>query len=72
MNTTNNNIDRELAKTELRDDEFEQVVGGSSSGAHIANVIIEDIGGGGSGGGGNTPAGAWNACLGVFGYGPQA
>jgi hypothetical protein len=23
-------------------------------------------------GGGGGPAGAWNACLGVFGYGPQA
>jgi hypothetical protein len=67
---TNTNIDCELAETELRDEELEQVVGGS--GAHIANVIIEDFGGGGSGGGSNTPAGAWNACLGVFGYGPQA
>jgi hypothetical protein len=63
--------DRELSQSnELRDEDLEQVVGGRS-GAHIANVIIEDVGGGG-GSGGNTPAGAWNACLGVFGYGPQA
>jgi hypothetical protein len=51
------------------DSELDAVSGGSS-GAHIPNVIIEM--GDGGGGGGATPAGAWNACLKVFGYGPQA
>jgi hypothetical protein len=45
--------------------------GHGGSGTHIPNAIIEDVGGGG-GVGGNTPAGAWNACLGVFGYPPMA
>jgi hypothetical protein len=55
---------------ELTIDELDVVSGG---GNHIPNVIIEDVGGGGGGGGsGTTPAGAWNACLKVFGYSPQA
>jgi hypothetical protein len=64
------NSERELTINELRDEELVCVVGGGS-GTHIPNVIIEDVGGGG-GVGGNTPAGAWNACLGVFGYPPMA
>jgi hypothetical protein len=52
---------------ELTSDELDTVIGGGS-GTHIPMVIVEDFGGGGS----NTPAGAWNACLSVFGYGPQA
>jgi hypothetical protein len=59
--------ERELTIDELRDEELVCIVVGGS-GAHIPNVSIEDVGGGG----GITPAGAWNACLGVFGYGPQA
>jgi hypothetical protein len=54
---------------ELTIDELDAVSGGSN---HIPNVIIEDVGGGGGGGGAITPAGAWNACLDVFGYSPQA
>jgi bacteriocin-like protein len=57
--------------SELTDTELDAVSGGGS-GQHIEDAIIEDVGGGGGGGGGNTPAGAWNACLKVFGYGPQA
>lgn len=64
--------DRELAEAELVDEELEHVVGGSSSGAHIAEVTIELGGGGGGGGGGNTPAGAWNACLKGYGFPPMA
>jgi hypothetical protein len=56
---------------ELISDELDTVIGGGS-GTHIPMVIVEDFGGGGSGGGSNTPASAWNACLKVFGYGPQA
>jgi hypothetical protein len=67
---TTNSAELELTINELRDEELVCVVGGS--GAHIPNIIIEDVGGGGSGVGGNTPAGAWNACLGVFGYPPMA
>jgi bacteriocin-like protein len=52
---------------ELTNDELDAVSGGVS-GRHFDEVSI-DVGGGGSG---NTPAGAWNACLGVFGYKPQA
>jgi bacteriocin-like protein len=55
--------------SELTDTELDAVSGGGS-GAHIQDAIIEDVGGGG--GGGTTPASAWNACLKVFGYGPQA
>jgi hypothetical protein len=55
---------------ELTIDELDAVSGGSN---HIPNVIIEDVGGGGGGvTSGTTPAGAWNACLAVFGYSPQA
>jgi bacteriocin-like protein len=60
--------------SELTDTELDAVSGGGS-GAHIQDAIIETFGGGGGGGGGGgatTPAGAWNACLGVFGYDPQA
>ena len=62
------NAERELTDNELRDDDLEQVVGGKS-GSHIPEVTIE-VGDGG--GGGTTPAGAWNACLKVLGYPPQA
>jgi bacteriocin-like protein len=55
--------------SELTDTELDAVSGGGS-GQHIQDAIIEDFGGGG--GGGITPASAWNACLEVFGYGPQA
>jgi bacteriocin-like protein len=58
--------DRELTINEL-----DTVSGGltSAAGRHFNEASI-DVGGGG--GGATTPAGAWNACLNVFGYGPQA
>ena len=62
------NTDRELTE-HLTDETLEHVVGGSS-GQHIQNAIIEDVGGGGGGGGGNAgPAiSAWNTLLGKYGY----
>jgi bacteriocin-like protein len=58
--------------SELTDTELDAVSGGGS-GTHIQDAIIETFGGGGGGGtSGTTPAGAWNACLKVFGYGAQA
>jgi hypothetical protein len=63
MSKTNDTY-RELTSNEV------DAVSGGASGQHIQDAIIEDVGGGG--GGGITPAGAWNACLKVFGYGPQA
>ena len=56
--------------SELTDTELDAVSGGGS-GQHIQDAIIEMFDGGGGGGDG-TPASAWNACLKVFGYGPQA
>jgi bacteriocin-like protein len=60
--------DRELTINEL-----DTVSGGLNCGAgrHFNEASI-DVGGGGGGGGATTPAGAWNACLGVFNYPPQA
>jgi hypothetical protein len=57
--------DRELTINEL-----DTVSGDLTCGAgrHFNEASI-DVGGGG---GATTPAGAWNACLGVFGYTPQA
>jgi len=58
--------------SELTETELNAVSGGvtCAAGRHFDEASI-DVGGGG-GGGAITPAGAWNACLGVFGYGPQA
>jgi hypothetical protein len=57
---------------ELTEAEPDAVSGGvtCAAGRHFDEVSI-DVGGGGAGGG-TTPSGAWNACLGVFGYPPQA
>jgi len=58
------NTERELTEAEL-----DAVSGGA--GKHIADATIETFGGG-TPGGGATPASAWNGCLGIFGYLPQA
>ena len=58
------NTERELTEAEL-----DAVSGGA--GKHIADATIETFGESTTGGGA-TPASAWNACLGVFGYLPQA
>ena len=64
----------DTSRGELSIDELDTVIGGVTcvGGRHFDEVIIDVGGGGGGGGGGITPAGAWNACLGVFGYDPQA
>jgi hypothetical protein len=54
---------------ELTIDELDAVSGGA--GKHFSDATIETFGGGTTGGGA-TPASAWNACLCVFGYLPQA
>jgi bacteriocin-like protein len=60
----------ETSHDELTINELDTVSGGVTcvGGQHFDEAII-DVGGGG---GGATPASAWNACLGVFGFGPQA
>jgi bacteriocin-like protein len=57
---------------ELTNDELDAVSGGALGYIEARFPTATGGGGGGGGGGATTPAGAWNACLGVFGYGPQA
>lgn len=63
---------------ELTIDEVNTVSGGANVCLTSPMACIEvpfqgdGFGGGGGGGGGKTPAGAWNDCLGVFGYPAQA
>jgi bacteriocin-like protein len=58
---------KDIEKTrELTEDELNHVSGGGF-GLRANGVEILQFAGGGL-----TPSGAWNACLGVFGYGPQA
>ena len=56
---------------DLTSNELDAISGGDPcvAGRHIisASMVL-----GGSGDGGPTPSGAWNACLGVFGYSRQA
>ena len=62
----------------LSEGELDVVTGGAVN--HSEFKIVKymdsaspgDPGISGGTGGGATPAGAWNACLGVFGYPPQA
>lgn len=62
------NEERELTK-----DELDTVSGGAEFAiTKLMDVSVSGGDGGGGGGGAITPASAWNACLGVFGYGPQA
>ena len=69
------------AERELTIDELDAVSGGVNACKYDTNPLCgvnllpgwgSGEGGGGGGGGATTPAGAWNACLKVFGYGPQA
>jgi bacteriocin-like protein len=56
--------------SELTETELNAVSGGSTcaAGRHFAEASL-DVGGSTTD---PTPSSAWNACLGVLGYGPQA
>ena len=70
--TSKTNDTSTLDHRPLADSELDAVSGGITcvAGRHFDEVSI-DVGGGGGGGGATTPAGAWNACLGVFNYPPE-
>jgi hypothetical protein len=60
------------AEGELTNEQLDAVSGGLSELSIAKHLDTASSGGGYVGGTGPTPSSAWNACLGVFGYPPQA